>query len=395
MSWKLSLPLCLVILAAAAGVLVVIFTTEPEAQRSGATRRSAMLVETVGVQRGDFEPVIVALGTVRPAQEVQLASRISGEVVAMSDAFVPGRRISAGEILVTIDDADYRIALDLARSEVAQAEAALLVEAGRQRVAERDYEAFDEELAGEQRALALREPQRRSAEAELSAATAALDQAQLDLDRTAIAPPFDALVLERHVDLGARVGPGDPVAHLVGTARYWIEATVPLSKLHHIAIPTGGAPGADVALRNRTAWPAGVSRAGHVLELIGTLNRETRMARILVAVDDPLDSASGVPPLLIGSVIECRIDGQTLEDVVRLERDYLRDGDTVWTMAEGKLAIREVELAFSDQRYVYIAAGLDADAQVVTTNLATVTEGADLRLAGDEAQADDAEGADE
>jgi hypothetical protein len=41
-----------------------------------------------------------------------------------------------------------------------------------------------------------------------------------------------------------------------------------------------------------------------------------------------------------------------------------------------------VEVVFRDQEYVYISAGLDEDDLVVTTNLATVVDGAPLRLEG-------------
>ena len=47
------------------------------------------------------------------------------------------------------------------------------------------------------------------------------------------------------------------------------------------------------------------------------------------------------------------------------------------------MRIRPVETVFRDQEYVYIAAGLDEDELVVTTNLATVIDGAMLRLEGD------------
>ena len=36
----------------------IILNTEPEAQREGATRKTAMLVETTPVETGDFIPVL-------------------------------------------------------------------------------------------------------------------------------------------------------------------------------------------------------------------------------------------------------------------------------------------------------------------------------------------------
>ncbi len=66
-----------------------------------------------------------------------------------------------------------------------------------------------------------------------------------------------------------------------------------------------------------------------------------------------------------------------------MDRAYLRQNDTVWVMQDDTLRILPVEVVFGDDTHVYIGSGLDADAQVVTTNLATVVEGASLRLAGE------------
>jgi len=87
---------------------------------------------------------------------------------------------------------------------------------------------------------------------------------------------------------------------------------------------------------------------------------------------------------MVGSYVEARIEGKPIEDVIRMDRDFLRQNDTVWLKQDGVLKIRDVEIVFRDPDYVYIRTGLDADDLVVTTNLATVIEGSALRLEGDE-----------
>ena len=87
---------------------------------------------------------------------------------------------------------------------------------------------------------------------------------------------------------------------------------------------------------------------------------------------------------MVGSYVEVRIEGKPIDNVIRLERDYLRQNDTVWVKANGVLEIRTVGLAFLDKQYAYISEGLNANDLVVTTNLASVFEGASLRLEGEE-----------
>ncbi len=380
---RATLLICALLALAAAGALWLIFSTEPEVQREGAVRETAMLVDVVRAEVGDYRPEILALGTVRPAREVMLRPRVGGEIVELSAAFVPGGFVRRGEVLVRIDDSDYRNALEQRASELQQAIAELEIELGRQDIAARDYRQLDRELEPDKQALVLRRPQLRSAEARVKSAEAALDRARMDLQRTAVTAPFEAQVMAREVNLGSQVAPGDPLARLVGLDSYWVETTIPLDKLRWLRFPDRDGGGSPVTIRHRTAWPEGQTRTGHLIQLIGELEGETRLARVLVAVDDPLArnaDAADLPGLIIGSFVECQIHGRKIEGAVRLSRDHVRQGNTVWVMNGDHLAIRDVDIIFSDAEFAYIGDGLSAGDRVVTTSLATVREGVRLRL---------------
>lgn len=380
-TWWRPLLVCLAIAAAGAATVYWIFTSEPTAKREGARKKTAMLVQVTGVESGDFRPTIVAMGTVMPAREVVVRARVEGQVVEVGEAFVPGGSVAAGDRLVRLEPDDYETAVRQRRSELEEARAALKLEGGRQEVARGEFRRFEDTLRGADKDLVLRKPQLQAAEARVDFAAAALRRARLDLKRTRIDAPFDAQILERMVNIGSQVSPGDPVARLVGVNTYWVEVAVPVSKLRWLSFPgSPDAAGAEVRIRDRTAWPKGTSRAGHVYELVGELDDETRMARVLVTVDDPL---SEEPPLMLGAFVEARIEGRPLEDVVRLDRSLLRSDDTVWVMKDGKLDIRDVKVRFRDEQHAYIESGLTAGDRVVTTNLATVVDGARLRLAQD------------
>jgi len=394
LNWKSTVVICLAILLLAVLVVSGIFMTEPTAQRSSATKRTAMLVEVTRGEQGSFSPRIVATGTVRPEQEILLSPRVSGQVLAIADRFTPGGYVAEGEVLLQIDPADYETLLLQRRSELHQAEAELEMEVGRQEQARREYEGLKGTISDRYKTLVLREPQIQAAEATVEAAAAAVRQAELDLERTRIRAPFAAHVLSRDAHVGSQVTPGLLLGRLVGIDAYWVETTVPMSSLRWIDFPevsSGGGSGQNVAgaaaqVRNRSAWPEGVFRQGQVDSLIGALEDETRLARVLVTVADPLaqlPQSAGQPPLMVGAFVEVRIEGQPIENTVRLQRNYLRQNNTVWIMQDGLLQIRPVEVVFSDDEYVYIASGLEATEDVVTTNLATVVEGSSLRLGGE------------
>lgn len=379
-----TLLVCSVLLLAGAAALLLIFTTEPVEQRESAVRESAMLVEVTTAEAGDFRPLIHAVGTVVPAKEITLRPRVAGEIVEISAAFVPGGFVRAGEVLLRLDPADYRNAVQQRGSELQQAIAELEIEHGRQDIAARDYRQLEKDLDAAKKALVLREPQLRSAEARVQAARVALEQARLDLERTAVRAPFDAQVLSREVNLGSQVGNGDALARLVGLDTYWVETTVPLDRLRWLNFAREAAqPVSPVTIRHRTAWPDGAHREGYLYQLIGELEGNTRLARVLVAVDDPLGHVAGdreLPGLIIGSFVECLIEGREIRNAVRLDRDHLRKDDTVWLMRDGRLAVQAVDIVFRDAEHVYIRDGVGAGEQIVTTSLATVRDGARLRV---------------
>lgn len=380
---KRTLTICGGILLAGVILSTITFFTEPTAKRVAARRQVAALVEVTHVERGDYRPVIVAMGTVEAAQDVTLSPRVSGEVVSRSAAFTPGGTVKKGDELLRIDPADYENALQQRRSELYQALADLNVEMGRQNVAKRDFQLLDEEISEEFEDLVLRKPQLNSARAKVTSASAAVKQAELELERTRIRAPFDAHILSRNVHAGSQVSRGNDLGRVVGLDAYWVVTTVPLAQLPSLVFPIGEEQGAEVKIRNRVAWDDGVYRTGHLHRLVGALDEQTRMARVIVLVSDPLslqEASEGQPPLMIGAFVETRIAAKKLTDVSRVSRELLRSNKTIWVMEDGKLSIRKVDIVFEDTEHVYIKGGLRLDDQIVTTNLSTVVEGAPLRV---------------
>lgn len=387
MNWKTTLIICIAILLLAGASVTGIFLTEPVAQRSSASKETAMLVEVTGVEEGTFRPAIVAMGTVRPEQEIVLSSRVGGEIVSMAESFTPGGFVEKGEVLLQIDPADYEATLLQRQSELRQAKADLQMELGRQELARRDYAEIEDTISSDYKNLVLREPQLDAARAMVESAEATVRRAELDLERTQIRAPFAAHILSRDADVGSQVAPGQSLGHLVGIETYWVEATVPVSDLRWIDFPDDtDSTGSAVRIRHRVAWPEDTFRAGEVHRLIGALENQTRLARVLLTVSDPLahqPESAALPPLMMGSFVEARIVGKPLENVIRMDRDYLRQNDTVWLFDDGELRIRTVEIVFRDEDYVYISSGLNENDQVVTTNLSTVIDGSKLRLEGE------------
>jgi RND family efflux transporter MFP subunit len=383
-SWTSTVIISVLILAAAGGIAAWTFMTEPTAEKAGATKRTAMLVDVMTVNSGAYEPQLVAQGTVEPAQEVILRPRVRGRVVSMAESLTPGGHVQEGQRLLQIDPSDYRNTVAQRESQLGQAKSNLTIEKGLHQAAKAEYDYVEEDLPKASKARMLREPQLQVAKEEVKAAKAALNQAQLELRRTSIEAPFDAQVIRRDINVGSQLTPSDTIARLVGTDAYWISVELPQSQLQWLSTERDSeGEGSRVVVRNRQGWPEGATREGQLSRVVGTLDDSTRMVRVLATVPDPLgrsEDGEDTQPLMLGAFVEVTLHGETLKDVIRLDREYVRTNDTAWVMKDGELEVRDLDILMKDATYAYIAGGLDDGDKVVTTNLATVVDGAPLRL---------------
>ncbi len=377
----------LAILGGGIAVVYIMVETAPQPQKAPHHRR-ARLVTVVEAERTAHPLRVEASGKVLAAREVTLNPQVAGEVIEVSPALEPGGHFESGQLIVRVESTDYELAEKMRQAELTQMEARRVMEQASQDVAKREYDILGESLNDDEKALVLREPQLTAASADVSAARAMLEDARLDLQRTTVSAPFDAQVVEKFVDLGTRLTIQTPIVRLVGTDTYWIDLKVEQSNLRWIKFPEGDKPGSVVMIRHPKIWGPDAYREGHVIRLLPDLDSEGSMARVLVAVDDPLglkpENASA-PKLLVGQYIQAEIEGTILDDMVVVDRSLLRNGDFVWIMnAENMLVVRAVDIAYRGLEDALVRGGLEDGERIVITDIATVAEGMELRLDGDE-----------
>ena len=373
-----------VMIIGSALAISVIFSTEPKAQKDGATKKTPMLVEVINADWGNHVPVIRTYGVVKPSKTIQLKPRVGGEVIAVSAQFVPGNLISQGQWLIKLDPTDFEIELERARSELTKAESAYAIEQGEQIRAQKAFELVSETIASDNKALILRQPQLKQAEAEVKTAQAMVKQAEIELQRTVIAMPFSGQILSREANLGSQLTPGNVLADVIGTKTYWIESNIPLSQLAWLAAPASDDK-ANVVIKNTTAGNQETEHQGKLIQVITRLDEQSRMARVLIEVNDPLGLTSNNQQissnaLIAGTYVETDLPAKTINDSVKLPVQYLRKRDTAWVMKDGKLDIRNVTVLYRDENFAYISEGISEGDKIITTDISAVRHGANVEL---------------
>jgi hypothetical protein len=122
-----------------------------------------------------------------------------------------------------------------------------------------------------------------------------------------------------------------------------------------------------------------VVRHGTVVELLGDVTQNGRMARVLVSIADPLElekPARVRRPLLLGEYVRVEIEGPELHDVIAVPRDVIREGTRVWVKnAENQLEVRPVEVVLSRKDAVLISQGLRDGEEIITSQVPAAIPG--------------------
>jgi HlyD family secretion protein len=367
-------------------------------------------VRVARVRRGSLEQHIVVSGRVRVPTRVQVSSRSPGLVVAVLAN--EGRRVSAGDLLVQLDDAEAQAALAQARAGMHQARARVdqLRRVGRVtametlRQAETNVDetqaAFERaqrlaaqgatpalELDNARRALDRARAQRASAMAQQVASapmgtdsrialTALLEAqaraagAEARLDQTHIAAPGNGVVLSRSVEAGDVVQPGQTLIVLAVDADPELVFDADERNIPFIAIGQRASASAD-------AYPQELfeSRVSFVAPSVDP-QRGTVEVRLAVRKPAP---AFLKPDMTVS--VDLTVASKTQALLVPTEAVQGAATRSPWAMVvdSGRARRRAVALGIRGEGATEIAAGISEGAEVVLSDGRALVDGQRVR----------------
>lgn len=360
------LNLFIVLLLISAGLGAYIFFIKNKPHIDKRTKKVKITkVETLRLEKTTGNIVVDSMGEVTPAVEVSLNPLVSGEVIFVSKNFYPGGIIKKGQILYKIDPRDYEIKVEKAKSSLKKAQASLDLEMGNQESARIElelYEQTEDILPFENKALALRKPYLDKADADLATAASDLRQAELNLSRTIVKAPFNGIIVETSVNKGSYISPNQETAALYGTDKYRIKALVPVDSLSNI----------DFRSKTRVdilSQTSGAKRIGFIKSLTGKIHENSRMAEVLVEIEDPLGIKSKKQPLIVNDYVSMDIFCKTIEGIISIPREYIHNGSQVFIFKNGKLEIREIEALWKNEKNILVKKGVQPGEELITSNI--------------------------
>jgi RND family efflux transporter MFP subunit len=379
---KIAIPVIIII--AGFVIMKALISGRPEPAKE-VRENPGILVEVFKAEKADTQVMVKGTGAVESAQEVTLIPQVSGRIVYAAPNLNVGGYFKKDAILFEIENTDYKLALERAKSAWAKAEYDLATIESQAQIARSEWDQINRDSSTPANPLVLYEPQLKSSRAALASASAQVEQAKLDLERTKIKAPFNARIRSENIDPGQYVKSGNSVAVLAGTDTAEIAVPLSLAELQWLEIPRHGERlnGADASVHlhisgNTYTWD------GRVVRSTGEVNPKSRMMQLIVEIKDPYglnkkkDTAS--PSLAAGTFVEVHIKGKTLKEVFIIPRTSLRDNRTIWVMdKENKLRIKNVTPLRMERENVIISKGIAEGDMIVKTNISGAADGMKLR----------------
>jgi HlyD family secretion protein len=383
----------------AAGVLAVLYARGP-------------LVDAAAVTRADIEQHLVASGRVRVVTRVQVTARTAGRVTQV--AVREGQRVRPGDLLVQIDDQEARAAVAEARAAAALArgrleqlnEVSAIVADERVREAEANAARAESEFlrvqtlaaAGavptrdvdearrslevaratmsaaraQQQAAAPQGADARVAASAVRESEARLEAAQIRLAQTRTLASHDGLILDRDVDPGDIVRPGDPLLDLAGDGETEIVIEPDERNLAWLRVGQTGKASAD-------AYPDDVFDAA-IAYVAPSVDPQRGSIEVRLRVPDP--PAALRPDMTVSVDLTVASKRNALTVPSAAVRDAATASPWVLVVDRGILERRDITLGITGEGQSEIRSGVAEGAVVVLSSGPALEPGQRVRVRG-------------
>lgn len=414
----------------AAGIIIfallVKFKSRPTGEKA---TEHATYVQVFQVGKQTVIPKATGFGTVEPGKIWKAYPQVSGKIVWISERLDVGEFFKKGEELLRIDDSVYKLRIIQQKAEIKKIEATLLELAAKEKsyktklllqkmnlklnLKEQDRQRRlvqknavsqsslekqqittliqENNVQDIQTSIDLLPSQIKYQEAQLEAAKALLEQAQLDLSYTRVEAPFDCRISKENVEISQYVQLGQEMLEADGIGSAEVVAQLDTGRLAILVLNKNVQPGQVLLSGGKiTAVPKHLgltavirySASGRTFswkahcERLEPVDPNTRTVGVAAVVDNPYRTVnSDRPPLVKGMYCEVDIYGKEQPDVIVIPRSAIHDGKVYLVAAGNRLSIRSVELRYEIANFAVVKSGLKPGDVIVASDLVPAIDG--------------------
>lgn len=308
------------------------------------------------VTEGPASRVLAINGRVKPTEQVEISSTVSGRILSVAAA--EGELVTEGTPLLVIDDTQQRATVAQARSQLNGAEA-------QRNKAQVDLERAEALTASvSQRSLDDARLAAETAQEEVDRLSSLLDQAEDLLAQHIVKAPFDGTILSRGADAGQVVSSSTPLFLIADLATLHAEASV--DELYASEMRRG----LPVMAR-----PAGHSELieGEVIHVSPSVDAST--GGRLVRVSLP---GAGERNLPVGLTVMLNIEVEARDNAITIPREALAAAGqpAVYVVEDGRAVLRPVQYIDWPSDRLMVTQGLSGGETLIVDSTLVEADGA-------------------
>ena len=302
-------------------------------------------------------------GRVVAVQQGPIAARVSGPIASISVNV--GDRVKKGDTIVSISKSRFETDRKRVAAQVSRQQSAL-------KNAEREMRrmknlsksaAFSRARFEDQEGIVAER------KAQLSEFKAALQRIQIDIRDATIKAPYDAVVMSKHVELGAYVSVGAPVVRLINEEALEIEVDVPAFRLNELIVGAAAVIVAD----------SGKEYPGVVKSIIPNDNTRTRTRPVRLVPDFGAETGR----FANNQSVTVKLPLSSGARILTVPKDAVvarANGSVVFVVKGNNATMRNVKLGRGIGNKFEILDGLKPDEKVVTRGNERLGAGAPIRI---------------
>ena len=336
------------------------------AAQAAAQKKTPAVGVTIGtVEKADFPVYLTGLGTVQGFNTVTVRTRVDGQIDKI--AFKEGQMVKQGDLLVEIDPRPYQAAFDQAKAKKAQDEANL---------ANANLDLHRYTQLGEFATKQQTDTQRSTVQqltAQIAADQAAIDNAQTQLDYTAVKSPISGVVGLRQVDIGNIVNAATQtgIVTVAQVEPIAVIFTAPEEQLPAIMAAQAVAPLKVIAITTDGKTPLAEGTLAVINNQVDTTSGTIRLKAVFQNKDHALWP---------GQSVSTRLLVKTLKDATVVPDNAVQhstDGLYAYTVDQNnKAVLKKIKVSQSIDGRSVIDEGLSPGQRVITAGQYKVSPGA-------------------
>jgi RND family efflux transporter MFP subunit len=363
----------LVYWAAISAVMVLASCEKPKS----AVQAGPPEVLVTAVAQGEVPVIEQWVGTLNGYENAEVRARVTGYL--LRKAYQEGGYVKTGDLLFEIDSRPFIANLDQAKGQLQMAQATLL---GVQLDAKRAKELFQGKVISEEE-YTNKTQDYQTKLAAVTAAQAAVEEAQLNLDYTKVVSPLDGIAGQAQAQIGDLVGTGTNTLLTTVSQIQPIRCYFPISEQHYwefadplkkwMSVPEDKRPeNVELILPDGSTYPH-KGRFAFVDRQV-----DSKTGTIQIAVNFPNPELTLRP----GQYVWARAEVERIPNALLIPQvavSELQGGNQVAVVnPDGKAEIRAVELGPVYGRMIVVKAGLKAGEKVVVEGFQKVRQGIEV-----------------